>query len=671
MVKSVSGFTTLKVSSSLSANVLTVGNSTVNSSAVSLSTSWLANTTGLYHTGLMNAASFSVGSTTIANSSGIYGTLQTTSQPNITANNSLYLGGVAAASYVNTSGAFTLSGVLSHTANVSVNGAIIANGSAGTSGQVLTSSAGSNVYWSTIPQYTISTGLVNTSGTVTVNTAYIATLSANNASYLGGVAAASYLTGITSSQVTTALGYTPYNSTNPSGYITSSGLSSYALLSGATFTGNVVTPGPITFGTGDAASGAWIRNDGSNMVISTNQGSMYYGYNGSSKVLNFMPGGTTAKMYMDTSGITYSTTSFRAPIFYDSDNTGYYVDPSSTSNLNGLTVAGTITGSITGSAGSVGGYTPSAVAATANRVVLADANGYIFNNYFNSTDNSITSGVTAVMSKAGDNYYRSASAAAIAAFLSGQTMNIVGTSTNITAYTINQSLGTANGPTFTEIYNNSWFRNNIQGAGLYNQATGRGIWDPGNNAVYGNMSTYGTGLNSWQGWAIPGTFHFMGRSGTDFGLYDSSNGHWIIYSLYNKGYMGLNTSTTSASYNVYVSGNLYATSDIYSASDARIKENVVTIDNALNRVLQMRGVFYNKIKNTVEKFQGKRELGVIAQEVLPILPEVITYDEENDQYGANYGNMAGLFVEAIKEQHNIIEDLMKRIEQLENKNGNN
>ena len=135
--------------------------------------------------------------------------------------------------------------------------------------------------------------------------------------------------------------------------------------------------------------------------------------------------------------------------------------------------------------------------------------------------------------------------------------------------------------------------------------------------------------------------------------------------------MGLNTSTTSASYNVYVSGNLYATSDIYSASDARIKENVVTIDNALNRVLQMRGVFYNKIKNTVEKFQGKRELGVIAQEVLPILPEVITYDEENDQYGANYGNMAGLFVEAIKEQHNIIEDLMKRIEQLENKNGNN
>jgi len=44
---------------------------------------------------------------------------------------------------------------------------------------------------------------------------------------------------ITSSQITTGLGYTPYNSTNPSGYITSSSLSSYAALSGATFTGSI------------------------------------------------------------------------------------------------------------------------------------------------------------------------------------------------------------------------------------------------------------------------------------------------------------------------------------------------------------------------------------------------------------------------------------------------
>ena len=59
----------------------------------------------------------------------------------------------------------------------------------------------------------------------------------NTAYGWGNHASAGYLTGITSAQVTTALGYTPYNSTNPNGYITSSSLSSYLPLSGGTMTG--------------------------------------------------------------------------------------------------------------------------------------------------------------------------------------------------------------------------------------------------------------------------------------------------------------------------------------------------------------------------------------------------------------------------------------------------
>ena len=81
----------------------------------------------------------------------------------LTSNNTSFVGSVSAANvvsnaqlsanlanYVNTSGAYTFTNVITHTANVSVNGAIIANGSVGTSGQVLTSSAGGNVYWSTV-----------------------------------------------------------------------------------------------------------------------------------------------------------------------------------------------------------------------------------------------------------------------------------------------------------------------------------------------------------------------------------------------------------------------------------------------------------------------------------------------------------------------------------------
>jgi hypothetical protein len=118
-------------------------------------------------------------------------------------------------------------------------------------------------------------GTITASGTLSVNAAYIATISANNASFLGGIAAASYaplanptFTGtvsgitkamvgltnvedkssatirgeITSGNVTTALGFTPYNATNPSGYITASSLSPYAPLANPIFTGAPVAP---------------------------------------------------------------------------------------------------------------------------------------------------------------------------------------------------------------------------------------------------------------------------------------------------------------------------------------------------------------------------------------------------------------------------------------------
>lgn len=71
-----------------------------------------------------------------------------------------------------------------------------------------------------------------------------------------------YITGITSGMVTTALGYTPYNATNPSGYITSSALSPYALIANPTFTTAITTPiingvsGNLAFNNAVQTSGA-------------------------------------------------------------------------------------------------------------------------------------------------------------------------------------------------------------------------------------------------------------------------------------------------------------------------------------------------------------------------------------------------------------------------------
>ena len=135
--------------------------------------------------------------------------------------------------------------------------------------------------------------------------------------------------------------------------------------------------------------------------------------------------------------------------------------------------------------------------------------------------------------------------------------------------------------------------------------------------------------------------------------YHEGNGTWAYYWHVSNACMGVGNSTTSSSYTIYSNGAIYSTADIVAYSDKRAKENIVTVDNALDKVSNLRGVYYNK-KDSDEK---KREVGVIAQEVKEVLPEVVTYDKENDQYGVDYGKINGLLIEAIK-------DLKKEIEEL-------
>lgn len=93
--------------------------------------------------------------------------------------------------------------------------------------------------------------------------------------------------------------------------------------------------------------------------------------------------------------------------------------------------------------------------------------------------------------------------------------------------------------------------------------------------------------------------------------------------------------------NLTVGQNLTVSGDINTASDSRLKENVERIENALDKVRQLEGVYYDLIN-----IPG-RKMGVIAQQVEPIIPEVVSNSEEYKAVA--YGNMAGLLIEAIKE----------------------
>lgn len=91
--------------------------------------------------------------------------------------------------------------------------------------------------------------------------------------------------------------------------------------------------------------------------------------------------------------------------------------------------------------------------------------------------------------------------------------------------------------------------------------------------------------------------------------------------------------------------------DITAFSDMRLKTNVRTIDGALDKVSLLRGVYFDR--------DGKAKIGVIAQEVEEVLPEVVS--NEGEYKSVAYGNMTAVLIEAIKELRSQVEDLKKQL----------
>jgi len=107
--------------------------------------------------------------------------------------------------------------------------------------------------------------------------------------------------------------------------------------------------------------------------------------------------------------------------------------------------------------------------------------------------------------------------------------------------------------------------------------------------------------------------------------------------------------------------SIWAQNDIVAYSDIRVKDNIEIIENALEKIQAIRGVTFTR-KDATPADSGKRHAGVIAQEVLAVLPEVVS-GTKDDMYSVAYGNMAGLFIEAIKElkaENDALKETLKR-----------
>ena len=158
------------------------------------------------------------------------------------------------------------------------------------------------------------------------------------------------------------------------------------------------------------------------------------------------------------------------------------------------------------------------------------------------------------------------------------------------------------------------------------------VWD-GTTDLYGNSYT------------------IAGRAGT----LGSTNNGGVIGTTNNQqiyGILGLDNT-----YAVYAQGPILSTANITAFSDIRSKENISTIENGLSKTLTLNGVLYT------DKETQQRRTGLIAQDVLAVLPEAV-HTTADGYYSLAYGNLVGLLVQAIKELNAKVDSLSAKVETL-------
>jgi hypothetical protein len=207
----------------------------------------------------------------------------------LTANNASYLGTVAAANYVQNSGAYTISGIHTYSANIimSNGNVIVANGSFGANAYILTSN-GTSMYW----------GAASSGGGVIVSDTAPATPSAGDLWYYSSDAQLYvYYTDIDGSQWVSATGGGGINNANnaltannasylggvaAAGYVNATSLSAYASLSGGTFTGSVAFTSNVSISNTRITANGSTGTAGQALVSGGPTGNVYWGAGGSS-----------------------------------------------------------------------------------------------------------------------------------------------------------------------------------------------------------------------------------------------------------------------------------------------------------------------------------------------------------------------------------------------------
>jgi len=400
------------------------------------------------------------------------------------------------------------------------------------------------------------------------------------------------------------------------GYITTTGSSRSPIFYDSNNTSCYVDPesgsvlgGQVLFagGTKVATNGdVYARRDSATTGV-------YYFADGGSKYLYW----DGSQYFFGNAGVVVSPTSFRAPIFYDSDNTAYYIDLAGSTALlsDGVVVAGTQ------------GFQSRFYSVNARNRIWSfnNADGYGIS-YFQGTAGTISADTIGF-------HFGTATAAA-------STLQVIGNN-----YTL--SLGSMRAPLFYDSDDTGWYcdpnsTSKFSTLGIQTPPSASSYLNIGGNNNYGGTgyngfltiyNSYGSATNPYQYWRLNG-----------------SGGWEIVNSAYNA---VLFTFTQG--------GDLTAAGNVTAYSDRRLKDNFEPITDAVAKVLQLNGVTFTRID---KEDRTQRYAGLIAQDVKPVLPEAV---QKNDtmSYGeilsVDYNGTIALLVEAIKEQEAHINRLEERI----------
>jgi hypothetical protein len=374
----------------------------------------------------------------------------------------------------------------------------------------------------------------------------------------------------------------------------------------------------------------------------------------------------------------FAGSSMRAPIFYDTNDTGYYVDPNSTSSLTSVLFGGGPTLAKSGTTGSRNLQLQGASGSDIGLVGLNSSGSFCFQLYAATTDYGFLSsawggwdlrkanGGALYLNNQSTYYYNTDTTYMYRVYGTGDIRSPLFYDNDDTGYYLNAN-GTSSLNRIAVVRSgNNVYTDADYGYGLvgaYSSTRYQGVYAMGDSyklpadgtttgSLYGmawshpNAGGAAGNLNS-HGLLLLQNGSFMAALSTN-GTFAADVRGTIFYDYSNTGYYVDPNAGTS----INVAGAILAGGNITAYySDERLKTKLGPIENAIDKVKTLDG-FYYQANEVAQKlgYKVKRELGLSAQQVQAILPEIVAPAPIDNRYlTIHYERVVPLLVEAIKE----------------------